>query len=81
MNILDYMKDHFVLLDGGMGTLLQAAGLKPGEAPERLNLTDPALITSVHRRYFEAGSTVVLTNTFGANPFHFEETARPEIPY
>jgi len=33
MNILDYMKDHFLFLDGGMGTLLQEAGLQPGELP------------------------------------------------
>ena len=71
MDFRDFLKNNTVVLDGGMGTLLQAQGLTPGEYPERLNLTDPELITSIHRRYYEAGSNVVLTNTFGANPLKF----------
>jgi len=49
MNILEYMKDHIVYLDGGMGTLLQKQGLKPGEHPERWNLSHPEVITAIHR--------------------------------
>ena len=56
-----------ILLDGGMGTQLQAAGLPVGELPENWNLTEPEKVTAVHRRYVEAGSRVLYTNTFGVN--------------
>ncbi|MBR5545747.1 MAG: homocysteine S-methyltransferase family protein [Clostridia bacterium] len=72
MNIREYMKDHIVYLDGGMGTLLQKQGMKPGEHPERWNLSHPEVITAIHRDYFDAGSNVVNTNTFGANSLKFE---------
>ena len=56
-----------IFLDGAMGTMLQQAGLKPGELPELLALTNPALLTGVHRQYVEAGSDIIYANTFGAN--------------
>lgn len=56
-----------LLFDGGMGTMLQAAGLAAGELPELLNLTDPEGISAVHAAYVAAGSEAVTTNTFGAN--------------
>ncbi len=62
-----------VLLDGAMGSLLQEKGLKPGEFPERWNLTHPEVITGIHRDYFDAGSNVVCTNTFGANLLKFSK--------
>ena len=65
------MKEHLLYLDGGMGTLLQEKGLRPGEPPERWNLTHPEEIRAIHRRYYDAGSHVVSTNTFGANPLKF----------
>ena len=71
MNILEYMKDNLVYLDGGMGTLLQEAGLAPGEHPEMWNITHPAEVEKIHRDYFDAGSNVVNTNTFGANSLKF----------
>ena len=71
MNIKDYLKDNFLYLDGGMGTLLQKEGLLPGEMPERWNITHPEIITKIHRDYFDAGSNVVNTNTFGANLLKF----------
>ncbi|MCR5293172.1 MAG: homocysteine S-methyltransferase family protein [Eubacterium sp.] len=73
MNILEFLKDNIVFLDGGMGTLLQEAGLKPGELPERWNLSHADEIVKIHRAYFEAGTNVVLSNTFGANCLKFEE--------
>ena len=79
MNILDYMKGRILYLDGGMGTLLQAAGLKPGEHPEEWNLSHPDVIEAIHRQYFEAGSHVVNTNTFGANGLHFSPEHLEEI--
>ena len=71
MNILDYMKEHLLVLDGGMGTLLQAAGLAAGELPERWNLTHPTVIRDIHRDYLRAGSHVINANTFGANALKF----------
>lgn len=67
MNMIEFIKDNLLYLDGGMGTLLQGQGLLPGELPERWNLTHPDVITSIHRDYYDAGSHVVNTNTFGAN--------------
>ena len=58
---------EILLLDGGMGTQLQALGLPAGQLPEVWNLTAPEKVTSVHRRYVEAGSRVLYTNTFGVN--------------
>ena len=71
MTILQFMQQHVTVFDGGMGTLLQSAGLGAGELPERWNLTHPDIITDIHRRYFAAGSHVVTTNTFGANCLKF----------
>ncbi len=58
---------NLTFLDGAMGTMLQRSGLKPGTLPELLALTDPALLTGIHRQYVEAGSDIVYANTFGAN--------------
>ena len=57
-----------VLLDGGMGSMLIAAGLEPGRAPEWWNLEHPERVEAVQRAYVEAGSDVVHTNTFGGSP-------------
>ena len=73
MNFTDFLKDNIVRLDGGMGTLLQAQGLMPGEHPERWNVTHSEIITRIHREYYEAGSNVICTNTFGANCLKFDE--------
>ena len=61
MNILDFLKNNILYLDGGMGTLLQSEGLEAGELPERWNLSHPEIITDIHRRYYKAGSNVVNT--------------------
>lgn len=62
-----FTQPNTILLDGGMGTMLQAAGLKLGARPEELNLTDPALIESIHAQYAAAGSRIINANTFGAS--------------
>ena len=72
-DVLSYLKNRILLLDGGMGTLLQARGMRPGEYPERWNLTHPDVVKDIHRAYFDAGSNVVCSNTFGANPLKFSE--------
>ena len=79
MNILDYMQEHLLYLDGGMGTLLQEAGLVPGEYPERWNLAHPEIIQKIQKSYFEAGSHIVATNTFGANALKFTHEELAEI--
>jgi len=56
-----------VLTDGAWGTQLQARGLTPGECPDEWNLTRPAEVERVARAYVEAGSRVILSNTFGSN--------------
>ena len=61
-----FKQSNTILLDGGMGTMLQAAGLKLGARPEELNITDPALIEGIHGQYAAAGSRIVNANTFGA---------------
>ena len=53
------------IFDGATGTMLQAAGLKPGECPELVNVERPEMIEAIHRAYIEAGSTIITTNTFG----------------
>lgn len=62
-----FTQPNTILLDGGMGTMLQAAGLKLGARPEELNLTDPALIEGIHAQYAAAGSRLINANTFGAS--------------
>ncbi len=72
MNLKEYVKDHLLFLDGGTGTLLQQKGLQPGELPERWNLTHREEVKSIARAYYDAGSNVVCTNTFGANLLKFD---------
>ena len=71
MKISKYLKNHILYLDGSMGTLLQSEGLLPGEYPERWNISHPDIVVGIHMRYYDAGSNVVLTNTFGANSLKF----------
>jgi len=79
MNFREFLKDNTVFLDGGMGTLLQKRGLSAGELPERWNLSHPEEIVAIHKAYFDAGSNVVNTNTFGANLLKFSEKELDEI--
>ena len=66
---------ELLYFDGGMGTLLQERGLQPGELPETWNLLHADEIREIHRKYIEAGSDIVLTNTFGANALKFHDDA------
>ena len=79
MNFRDFLRNNIVCLDGGMGTLLQARGLKLGEYPEHWNLSHAEEIIDIHRAYFDAGSNVVCTNTFGANSLKFEPNELEDI--
>lgn len=79
MTFTEFLKDNLVCLDGGMGTLLQARGLSPGEQPERWNLSHPQAIADIHKAYYDAGSNVVCTNTFGANCLKFSDDELEDI--
>ncbi len=79
MNFSEYLKHNIVYLDGGMGTLLQAQGLASGEHPEKWNLSHPEVITNIHKNYYDSGSNVVCTNTFGANSLKFNDVELEEI--
>lgn len=61
------MQKRITILDGAMGTMLQAAGLKPGQRPETMSITDPGVVEAIHRRYVDAGAQMILSNTFCAN--------------
>ena len=69
-----FKQSNTVLLDGGMGTMLQASGLKLGAKPEELNITNPELIESIHAKYAAAGSRIVNANTFGATSWRAAHT-------
>lgn len=71
--LLNEIEKRIVFFDGGMGSLLQANGLKPGELPETWNILHPDIITRLHREYLEAGADIINTNTFGANGLKFND--------
>jgi 5-methyltetrahydrofolate--homocysteine methyltransferase len=62
----------YVILDGAMGTMLFAAGLASGASPEEWNILHPDKIRAVHRRYIEAGSRIILTNSFGGTRYRLK---------
>ena len=65
--------NEVLLCDGAMGTMIQKTKvLKPGQAPELLNLTHPEIITAIHRSYIEVGSRYIGSNTFGGNRIKLE---------
>ncbi|MDO4295234.1 MAG: homocysteine S-methyltransferase family protein [bacterium] len=67
MGILEALEQRVIFFDGGMGSLLQEAGLQSGELPETWNIKHPEVIIDIQERYLLAGSDVITTNTFGAN--------------
>lgn len=67
-SVLDTIQKKIFLLDGAMGTEMMKAGLGHGECPEAWNLDRPEAVKDIERRYYEAGSDAVVTNTFGGNP-------------
>ncbi|MBO7311043.1 MAG: homocysteine S-methyltransferase family protein, partial [Clostridia bacterium] len=79
MNAREFLKSGKVFLDGGMGTLLQQAGLAAGEQPEKWNITHSDAVIGIHKAYFDAGSNIVNTNTFGANALKLSQDELDEI--
>ncbi len=72
MKLRDILGKERLYFDGGMGTLLQSAGLMPGEKPEMWNLTHPDVVKNIHLDYLKAGSNFISANTFGANSLKFD---------
>ena len=71
MTLRDFIKNNLFLLDGGTGTLLQAAGLPAGMPPEKWNVLNPDALIALHKAYYDAGSNAVVTNTFGINALKY----------
>ncbi|MGD8307617.1 MAG: homocysteine S-methyltransferase family protein [Ignavibacteria bacterium] len=72
--ILDRLNNGEILVaDGAMGTMLFERGLKPGDCPELLNLTKPEILEKIAKLYFEVGSDIIQTNTFGGSPLKLSE--------
>ena len=62
-NFRELLKKEYVVFDGAMGTMLQAAGMKMGETPEVLSITQPQLLVGIHEKYLRAGADVIYANT------------------
>ncbi|MGM9964489.1 MAG: homocysteine S-methyltransferase family protein [Clostridium sp.] len=67
MEIKEYLKDNILIFDGAMGTMLQKEGLPIGDNPEIFGIKNPHKLLKIHKKYLEAGSNVLTTNTFGCN--------------
>ncbi len=79
MTFREFLKDNIVVLDGGLGTLLQEKGIAPGERSERWSVTHADVVREIHKAYFDAGSNVVNTNSFGVTRLHFSPDEMEEI--
>lgn len=75
MEIRKLLKNNFLIFDGAMGTMLQRKGLKAGQLPEEFNIQCPEIIMDIHRKYLEAGSDIITTNTFGANRLKLRDSS------
>jgi len=80
----DLLADRaYLLADGAIGTNFMAMGLESGEAPDLWNLEHPDRVATLHRQFVDAGSDIILTNTFGANRYrlklHGDESRVDEI--
>ena len=74
MILSELLKRDFVFSDGAIGTMLQKMGLKAGERPDIMNITNPDAVYAVQAQYAQAGSNILITNTFGANAIVLEKT-------
>lgn len=80
-NILDLINERIVLMDGGMGTMLIAEGLRENEVPENWNLEHPDKVAKIHSNYYNAGSDIIQTNTFGGNRLKLDKKGLGEKTY
>ncbi len=79
MDFNELLKKDHIILDGAMGTMLQAQGLQAGGIPELLSITEPEKIINIHKSYIAAGSHIIYANTFGANRYKLKERNVEEI--
>lgn len=80
MNFVEALHTKRLFFDGAMGTMLQEAGLKPGELPETWNLLHPDKVRAIQQAYVQAGVDILKTNTFGANSLKFGAAhGQPEV--
>ncbi len=75
---LEKVSEKTLFLDGAMGSMLMAAGLTSGNAPELWNTEKPSVIMDIHKRYYDAGSDVVITNTFGGSSLKLADNGLAE---
>ena len=66
---------ELLLMDGAMGTMLQARGLKLGELPGNMNLRAPEVVRGIHAEYLAAGADIIEANTFGVSRLKFADAA------
>ena len=71
------LNDRIYILDGGMGTMLQQAGMAPDETTTMFALEHPDVLKDIHRQYVDAGSDIIYAATFGMNRFKADEMGRP----
>ena len=81
MDFREFLKNNIVFLDGATGTILQESGLLSGEKPEKWGVTHPAVLQKVHQSYYDSGSNVVCTNTFGANSLNYDDNELRQIVF
>ena len=67
VEVRQYIQDNILIFDGAMGTMLQKKGLQVGENTEVFGYENPDILVDIHKEYYEAGSNVATTNTFGCN--------------
>lgn len=79
MEILQELQNRILFCDGGMGSLLQEAGLKPGELPGTWNIAHPEELVKIHRAYLEAGADIVTTNTFGVDRLKYNDSTEFQL--
>ena len=73
MDIREYIKSNILVFDGAMGTMLQNKGLKVGDLPETLNITNPETVLEIHKEYVASGADVITTNTFQASEYKLKD--------
>ncbi len=73
MTVLEFIKNNIVLLDGATGTQMQLKGFPVGVRPESANITHREMMQEIHQSYYDAGSNIVMTNTFGVNALIYSD--------
>ncbi len=81
MNIITPGPNEVIMMDGACGSLLLERGLPPGRPPDEMNLRGPDTVSELHRQYLEAGSEIILTNTFGSNAVKLSKSGIGEQAY